>query len=99
MNSASVDKAIEILKQSQSRVTVGGMGKSDILKRKIAATFSSVGLVSLYLNPLEALHGDLGVVAPGNVVILLSNSGKIQEFVSMISHLRLRKAQYVGRRN
>ena len=66
------------------------------MARKIAATFSSVGLVSLYLNPLDALHGDLGVVAPGDVVILLSNSGETQEIVAMISHLRLRKTQLIA---
>ena len=96
LNSASVDKAVEILEQCQSKVIVSGVGKSGLVARKIAATFSSVGLVSLYLNPLDALHGDLGVVAPGDVVILLSNSGETQEIVAMISHLRLRKTQLIA---
>ena len=96
LNSASVDKAVEILEQCQSKVIVSGVGKSGLVARKIAATFSSVGLVSLYLNPLDALHGDLGVVAPGDVVILLSNSGETQEIVAMISHLRLRKTKLIA---
>jgi arabinose-5-phosphate isomerase len=58
--------------------------------RKIAATFSSIGLMALYLNPLDALHGDLGVVAPQDVALLLSNSGETQELLEILPHLRRR---------
>ncbi|NCZ93776.1 MAG: hypothetical protein EBZ00_07360, partial [Actinobacteria bacterium] len=63
LDTAAIDRALSILEGCTSKVVVSGVGKSGIVARKIAATLSSVGLVSLYLNPLDALHGDLGVVA------------------------------------
>ncbi len=96
LDAKSVDLAVEILEQCKSKVIVSGVGKSGIVARKIAATFSSVGLVALYLNPLDALHGDLGVVAAGDVVILLSNSGETQEIQAMIPHLRSRGSKLIA---
>ena len=57
----------------RSKLVITGVGKSGIVARKIAATFSSIGLMAIYLNPLDALHGDLGVVAPDDLALLLSN--------------------------
>ena len=71
-----VQKAIEILEicgKRKNKLLVTGVGKSGIVARKIAATFSSIGLVSVYLNPLDALHGDLGIVGSEDVCILISN--------------------------
>ena len=69
---------------------VTGVGKSGIVARKIAATFTSIGLMALYLNPLDALHGDLGVVGPDDVVLLLSNSGESSELLALLPHLHRR---------
>jgi len=82
INSTQVEAALELLagcRQRRSKLVVTGVGKSGIVARKIAATFSSIGLMALYLNPLDALHGDLGVVAPDDVCLLLSNSGETLE--------------------
>ncbi len=64
---------------SRAKLVITGVGKSGIIARKIAATFSSIGLMVIYLNPLDALHGDLGVVAAEDVALLLSNSGETEE--------------------
>jgi arabinose-5-phosphate isomerase len=69
---------------------ITGVGKSGIVARKIAATFSSISLMAVYLNPLDALHGDLGVVAPDDVALLLTNSGETEELLAILPHLRRR---------
>ena len=73
-----------------AKLVVTGVGKSGIVARKIAATFTSIGLMALYLNPLDALHGDLGVVGPDDVVLLLSNSGESSELLALLPHLHRR---------
>jgi arabinose-5-phosphate isomerase len=72
----SFDRAVELLAGCQGRVVTTGMGKSGIVCRKLAATLASSGTPSLFLHPAEAVHGDLGMVAPGDVVLALSNSGE-----------------------
>ena len=74
----------------KAKLVITGVGKSGIVARKIAATFSSIGLMALYLNPLDALHGDLGVVAPDDVCLLLSNSGETNELLEVLPHLKRR---------
>jgi len=83
-------------KKNKSKLLITGVGKSGIVSRKIAATFSSVGLMSLYLNPLDALHGDLGVVAEDDLIIMLSNSGETQELLEIIPHLKKRGTKIIG---
>ena len=88
-----VEGALELLGRCADRkakLVITGVGKSGIVARKIAATFSSIGLMALYLNPLDALHGDLGVVAPDDVCLLLSNSGETSELLEVLPHLRRR---------
>src|SRR5580692_2856391 len=73
---ADFDRAVELILHcgnSYGRVVVTGMGKSGIIAQKIAATLSSTGSPALFLHPAEALHGDLGVLMPGDVVIALSS--------------------------
>jgi arabinose-5-phosphate isomerase len=72
------------------------VGKSGIVARKIAATFTSIGLMAIYLNPLDALHGDLGVVAPNDVVLLLSRSGNSAELLAMLPHLQRRGSHCIA---
>ena len=88
-----VEKALMLLElcaDRKSKLVITGVGKSGIVARKIAATFSSIGLMALYLNPLDALHGDLGVVAADDVCVLLSNSGETTELLELIPHLKRR---------
>ena len=74
----------------KAKLVITGVGKSGIVARKIAATFSSIGLMALFLNPTDALHGDLGVVAPEDVCLLLSNSGETAELLEVLPHLTRR---------
>jgi arabinose-5-phosphate isomerase len=93
LDGAQVEAALSLLEAcatNRAKLVITGVGKSGIVARKIAATFSSIGLMAIYLNPLDALHGDLGVVAPEDVVLLLSNSGETQELLEILPHLRRR---------
>jgi arabinose-5-phosphate isomerase len=81
-------RALELLFGCNGRVVVTGMGKSGIIARKIAATLSSTGTPSLYLHPVEALHGDLGMVVRGDVVIALSASGETEEILRLLATIK-----------
>src|SRR5581483_1993129 len=74
--------------QANGRVVVTGMGKSGIVAQKIAATLSSTGSAALFLHPAEAVHGDLGVLMPGDVVIALSASGETEEILRLLATLK-----------
>jgi arabinose-5-phosphate isomerase len=76
--------------ESNGRVVVTGMGKSGIIAQKIAATLSSTGSPALFLHPAEAVHGDVGVLMPGDVVIALSASGETEEILRLLAHLKRR---------
>ena len=78
------DAVVELLYCCAGRVVLTGMGKSGLIARKIAATLSSTGTPALYLHPAEALHGDLGMVARGDVVIALSSSGETGEILELL---------------
>lgn len=82
------EKAIAILEKGAGRVVVTGMGKPGLIAQKISATFSSLGVPSLWLHPAEAAHGDLGRVTPQDVVIALSHSGQTDEVVHLLPVLR-----------
>ncbi|HEY6446272.1 MAG TPA: KpsF/GutQ family sugar-phosphate isomerase [Acidobacteriaceae bacterium] len=73
--------------QSRARVVVTGMGKSGIIAQKIAATLSSTGSPALFLHPAEAVHGDLGMITEGDVVIALSASGETEEILRLLATL------------
>jgi arabinose-5-phosphate isomerase len=85
---ADFERAVELLFHCQGRVVVTGMGKSGIIARKIAATLSSTGTPALYLHPVDALHGDLGMVVRGDVVLALSASGETEEILSLLATLK-----------
>jgi arabinose-5-phosphate isomerase len=80
--------AVELIAAAQGRVVLSGIGKSGHVARKIAATLSSTGTPSLYVHPAEASHGDLGMVTPGDICILMSNSGETAELSDLIAHTR-----------
>jgi arabinose-5-phosphate isomerase len=84
-------RAVELILrcgQENGRVVVTGMGKSGIIAQKIAATLSSTGSPALFLHPAEAVHGDLGVLMPGDVVIALSTSGETEEILRLLATLK-----------
>lgn len=83
----AVDRVLEC-GQARGRVVVTGMGKSGIVAQKIAATLSSTGSPALFLHPAEAVHGDLGMITEGDVVIALSASGETEEILRLLATLQ-----------
>ena len=81
-------RAVELMFSCAGRVVVTGMGKSGLIARKIAATLSSTGTPALYLHPVEALHGDLGMVVRGDVVLALSASGETEEILALLATIK-----------
>lgn len=82
------ERAVDLVYECKGRVLVTGMGKSGIICRKIAATFSSTGTSAFFLHPAEAIHGDLGAIRDEDVVIALSHSGETEELVRLIESIR-----------
>jgi arabinose-5-phosphate isomerase len=82
------EKAVELMMRCQGRIVVSGMGKSGLIARKIAATLSSTGSPALYLHPVEALHGDLGMIVRGDIVLALSASGETEEILSLLATIK-----------
>jgi arabinose-5-phosphate isomerase len=80
-------RAIQAILDSRGRVIVSGVGKSGIVARKLAATLTSTGTPATFLHPVEALHGDLGIVGPDDVAILLSKSGETEELRGLLEGL------------
>jgi len=81
-------RAVELMFCCAGRVVVTGMGKSGLIARKIAATLSSIGTPALYLHPVEALHGDLGMVVRGDLVLALSASGETEEILALLATIK-----------
>ena len=81
-------QAVNLLAAAKGRVTVTGMGKSGHIARKIAATFASTGTPAQFVHPAEASHGDLGMIAPGDAVLALSNSGETTELADIVAYTR-----------
>ncbi|HKU28752.1 MAG TPA: SIS domain-containing protein [Candidatus Sulfotelmatobacter sp.] len=86
--SGAFQRAVELMYCCAGRVVVTGMGKSGLIARKIAATLSSTGSPALYLHPVEALHGDLGMVVSGDVVLALSASGETEEILALLATIK-----------
>ncbi|HEX8242412.1 MAG TPA: KpsF/GutQ family sugar-phosphate isomerase [Longimicrobium sp.] len=94
--------AVEAILEATGRVIVSGVGKSGIVARKIAATLTSTGTPATFLHPVEALHGDLGIVGPGDVAVLLSKSGESEELRGLVEYLGrmgVRLVAMTGRRD
>jgi len=81
-------RAVELMRDSKGRVIVCGVGKSGLIGRKIAATLTSTGTPAAFLHPADSVHGDLGIVGPDDVAILISKSGESDELLSLIEHLK-----------
>jgi arabinose-5-phosphate isomerase len=85
---ARFEKAVHLLHSCKGRVVVTGLGKSGLIGRKIAATLASTGTPSLFLHAADALHGDLGVMAAGDVLLAISSSGETEEMIELIEPAR-----------
>lgn len=83
-------QAIELIMACESRLVVTGIGKSGLVGQKISATLNSTGTPSLFLHPVEAMHGDLGMVAPTDVVLAISYSGETSELNRLLGSIRER---------
>ncbi len=82
------ERAVRLLLECHGRVIVTGMGKSGIICRKIAATFSSTGTPAFFLHPAEAIHGDLGVLQSDDVIVALSHSGETEELLRLLETIK-----------
>lgn len=77
-------EVVELMYHTKGKIIITGIGKSGIVARKIAATLSSTGTFSLFVHPVEALHGDLGMVDKNDIIIVISHSGETQELVNFV---------------
>jgi arabinose-5-phosphate isomerase len=91
-----LQSALHFLANCNGKVVLAGIGKSGLIARKIASTLTSTGTAAVYLHPADALHGDLGLVAPQDVVVALSNSGETDELIAMLPHLRHRNVPIIA---
>jgi len=89
-------KTVDLMQASTGHVVVCGMGKSGIIGRKISATLASTGTPSLFLHPAEAIHGDLGMVRRGDIVLLLSYSGTTEEIVRLLPAFQRLEARLIA---
>lgn len=80
----SFSEAVDTIIRSEGRIVVVGMGKSGIIGKKLAATFASTGTPSFFVHPGEAFHGDLGMIQPADVALLISNSGETEEILRIL---------------
>ncbi len=90
------DHAVDLITECTGRVVLTGMGKSGIVCQKIAATLASTGTPAFFMHPAEAVHGDLGVIVAGDVVVAVSNSGETAEIVRLLEVIRRLGAKIIG---
>lgn len=84
----SFSNAVDLILASSGRLIISGMGKSGIIAKKIAATMASTGTSSFFVHPGEAFHGDLGMIQPEDVILLITNSGETDEVLKLIPSLK-----------
>lgn len=84
----SFSQAVEMIDQCEGRLILSGMGKSGLIARKISATFASLGISSTFMHPAEAIHGDLGMIRPRDIVLAISNSGETAEIIRLVPFIR-----------
>jgi arabinose-5-phosphate isomerase len=87
LDAESVSRAIDLISACPQKIVVMGVGKSGVIAQKIAQTLTSTGTVAIFVHPSDAMHGSLGVVTSGDVVIALSNSGETDEIVAILPAL------------
>jgi len=92
----SVERAVKLLLECRTKVVVIGVGKSGVIAQKIAQTMTSTGTAAIYVHPSDALHGSLGMIGEGDVVIALSNSGETEEILAIIPTIVSRKVPIIS---
>ena len=92
----SVDKVLQELFNCQGMIIITGVGKSGIIAKKTAVTMTSVGSRAIFLSPTNALHGDIGIVNPGDVFLILSKSGESDELLNLIPFVRNKGAKIIA---
>lgn len=95
-NRETLSRAVDLILSSSGKVVVTGLGKSGIIGHKISATLASTGTPSVFMNASEALHGDLGIVSGGDVVLMISNSAATEELVKMVPSLNRIGVRCIG---
>jgi arabinose-5-phosphate isomerase len=96
INRESVENALSVLHSCTGKVVVIGVGKSGVIAQKIAQTLTSTGTMAVFVHPSDALHGGLGVIAPDDVVIALSNSGETDEILALMPSIGRRKVHVIS---
>ena len=89
-------KAVELISKQNGKIIVSGVGKSGNIAGKIAASFTSTGIPAIYLNPVDASHGDMGIVERNDVLIILSNSGESHELADLINFSKKKKIKIIS---
>ncbi len=96
LDAVSVETALRLIADCNGKVIVTGVGKSGVIAQKIAQTLTSTGTVGIFVHPSDALHGSLGVVKDGDVIIALSNSGETDEILAIMPTLKQRKVSVIA---
>jgi arabinose-5-phosphate isomerase len=94
--SSEISQVVELIASATGKLVVIGVGKSGLVGAKMAATFASTGTSSFFLHPTEAMHGDLGMISKGDVVLAISYSGESEELVNLLPHLKRFDIPLVG---
>ena len=89
-------KAVELISQQNGKIIISGVGKSGNIAGKIAASFTSTGIPAIYLNPVDASHGDMGIIEKKDVLIILSNSGESHELADLINFSKKKKIKIIS---
>src|SRR4051795_6419127 len=90
LSAVEVEKAIELLRSADGKVIVTGIGKSGVIAEKIAQTLTSTGTPAVFVHPSDAIHGGLGIMTAGDVVVALSNSGETDEVLVILPYIKQR---------
>lgn len=90
------DRAIDQMLQTKGRVVITGVGKSGLIGRKIAATLASTGTPSMFMHPVEAFHGDLGMLRKEDIIVGISYSGETEELLKLIPFIKKQKIKLIG---
>lgn len=96
LDTGSVERAVKLLNDCCSKVIVTGVGKSGVIAQKIAQTMTSTGTVAVFVHPSDALHGGLGIITKGDVVIALSNSGETDDLLTILPTLKQREISIIA---
>ncbi|MCA1608442.1 MAG: SIS domain-containing protein, partial [Acidobacteria bacterium] len=96
LDDQSVRQAVELISKCSGKIVVMGVGKSGVIAQKIAQTLTSTGTIAVFVHPSDALHGSLGVITGGDVVIALSNSGETDEILALLPSLAKRETPLIA---